>query len=186
MTATATVPRVGDFEVTHWPELVSRYGGLLRAIAGSFRLTRAEAEDAAQTTWLRLVQHADSLRDPDRVGGWLRTTMRHTCLEIVRQRQRERLTGGSSDWPMVDVGPNLDSDLMRTERNATLWKAVDDLPRQQRELLRALFATIEQSYEEVSIRLSIPVGGIGPTRNRALSRLRRVLHQAGVDLDDLR
>jgi RNA polymerase sigma factor (sigma-70 family) len=186
MTVTAVAPRIEEFDEAAWQEVFRQYGGLLRSLARSFRLTPQESEDAAQTTWLLLVQHASSLRDPARVGGWLRSTMRHNCLRIVRQRGRERLAGGFADWPLVDSGPTPDADMLREERNATLWAAVDSLPMRQRELLRALFASCEPSYEDVSARLSIPVGGIGPTRSRALGRLRDVLDDAGVEPDDLR
>jgi RNA polymerase sigma factor (sigma-70 family) len=182
------VPRIEEFDEEAWQELFCQYGGLLRSLARSFRLTPQESEDAAQTTWLLLVQHAGSIRDPARVGGWLRSTMRHTCLRIVRQRGRERLAGGftDTDWPVVDSGPAPDDDLLREERNVTLWAAVDSLPLRQRELVRALFARCEPSYEDVSARLSIPVGGIGPTRSRALGRLRDVLDRVGLHADDLR
>ena len=186
MTVIADAPRIEEFDEEAWQEIFCQYGGLLRSLARSFRLTPQEAEDAAQTTWLMLVQHAGSIRDPARVGGWLRSTMRHTCLRIVRQRGRERLAGGFTDWPLTDSGPGPDADLLREERDATLWAAVDDLPPRQRELLRALFAACEPSYEDVSARLSIPIGGIGPTRRRALGRLRDVLDHVGVNPDDLR
>ncbi|HEX2807298.1 MAG TPA: sigma-70 family RNA polymerase sigma factor [Kineosporiaceae bacterium] len=185
MTVITDAPRIEEFDEGAWQEVFRRYEGLLRSLARSFRLTPQEAEDAAQTTWLLLVQHAESVRDPARVGGWLRSTMRHTCLRIVRQRGRERLAGGFADWPLVDSGPTPDDDLLREERNATLWAAVDTLPPRQRELVRALFASCEPSYEDVSARLSMPIGGIGPTRSRALGRLRDVLDHVGLDLDDL-
>lgn len=186
MTVTAVAPRIEEFDEAAWQEVFSRYEGLLRSLARSFRLTPQEAEDAAQTTWLLLVQHAESVRDPARVGGWLRSTMRHTCLRILRQRTRERLAGGFDEWPLVDAGPTPDAEVLRAARDATLWAAVDSLPLRQRELLRALFASCEPSYEDVSARLSIPVGGIGPTRSRALDRLRDVLGHGGLDHDDLR
>jgi RNA polymerase sigma factor (sigma-70 family) len=158
----------------------------LRSVARSFRLTPQESEDAAAMTWLLLVQHAGAVRDPARVGGWLRTTMRRSCIRIVSQRGRERPAGAFPDWAVTDRGPTVDADLLREERNATLWAAVDSLPKHQRELVRALFAPSESSYRDVSLRLAMPIGGIGPTRSRALGRLRLVLDQRGVDQEDLR
>jgi RNA polymerase sigma factor (sigma-70 family) len=167
-----------------WADLVNRYGGLLRATAAGFRLSPTEAQDAAQTTWLQLVRYAHGVRDPERLGGWLRITMRRTCLSVIRQRQREVLV----DRPMDDVtdgAPAPDARTLRRERDLALWAAVDRLPNQQRQVIRALFVTAEPSYEEISTRLAIPVGSIGPTRGRALDRLRIALDSSGLTIDDL-
>src|SRR4051794_41782492 len=57
-----------------WAEVVARYRGLVTAVVRNYRLQDADARDAEQRTWLRLVEHLGSLRDPDRLGGWLSTT----------------------------------------------------------------------------------------------------------------
>src|SRR4051812_25387496 len=79
-----------DGDQRAWDALVSRYSGLLWAIARSHRLDAADAGDAIQTTWLRLVEHLDRVHDPERVGGWLATTMRRECLRALRRGGRER------------------------------------------------------------------------------------------------
>jgi RNA polymerase sigma factor (sigma-70 family) len=173
-----------DNDEAAWADLVNRYGGLLRATAAGFRLSPAEAEDAVQTTWLQLVRYASAVRDPERLSAWLRITMRRICLSVIRQRQREILL----DRPMDDAtdgAPALDAETLRRERDLALWAAVDRLPHQQRQLIKALFVTAEPSYEEISTRLAIPVGSIGPTRRRALDRLRIALDSSGLTTDDL-
>src|ERR671920_557470 len=47
-----------------WEEIVRRYRGLVAATVRSFRLQDADAHDAEQRTWLRLVEHHRRLRDP--------------------------------------------------------------------------------------------------------------------------
>lgn len=47
-----------------WNELVDRYTPLLVTVIRRHRLTRTQAEDVAQTVWLRLVEHLGSLREP--------------------------------------------------------------------------------------------------------------------------
>ena len=60
-------------------ELADRYTGLLHGIGRRYRLTPEECDDAAQSTWLALCQNADRIRDPQRIPGWLATTMRRFC-----------------------------------------------------------------------------------------------------------
>jgi DNA-directed RNA polymerase specialized sigma24 family protein len=46
------------------------------------------------------------------------------------------------------------------------------LPERQRTVLVELLRQEDQSYLDLSRRLGLPVGSIGPTRQRAFSRLR--------------
>jgi hypothetical protein len=43
---------------------VHRYGRLVSATVRSFRLLDADALDAMQTIWLRLVEHAHKIKHP--------------------------------------------------------------------------------------------------------------------------
>ena len=72
-----------------WDALVARYVGLVWATARSYRLEDADASDVVQTTWPRLVEHLDRLRDPAAVGSWLATTARNEALRVIRVRSRE-------------------------------------------------------------------------------------------------
>src|SRR5215831_13070195 len=72
-----------------WDELVDRFSGMVWAVARGHGLSSADAADVSQTTWLRLVEHLDRIREPERVGAWLATTARHECLRHVRAWRRE-------------------------------------------------------------------------------------------------
>jgi len=41
---------------------------MLRATARSFRLNEADCDDAVQLTWISLMENADKIRDPERLG----------------------------------------------------------------------------------------------------------------------
>jgi RNA polymerase sigma factor (sigma-70 family) len=183
---TVEVLRAAAGDEAAWAALVQQYDGLLRSIAASFRLGRDEGADAAQTTWLRLVEHIGTLREPEKVAGWLSVTMRRECIRLVSRKKRERLTDDFA-WiePRADGTAAVDADVLLTERNARLWQAVDRLPARQRQLLRALTASPQPSYHEVSATLSMAVGSIGPTRAKALRRLRELLAEAGATEDEL-
>ena len=61
---------------------------------------------------------------------------------------------------------------MTRERRAAVRAAVRRLPGRQRELLAEMLRRPCSSYEEIAGSLEMPVGSIGPTRDRALARLR--------------
>ena len=56
-----------------------------------------------------------------------------------------------------------------------LWKAFGQLAARCQALLRVLTADPPPSYAEVSAALGVPVGSIGPTRQRCLNNLRQVM-----------
>ena len=49
---------------------------MIWAIARGYRLTRSDAADVAQTTWLRFVEHLDRINQTDRVGACFRGEQR--------------------------------------------------------------------------------------------------------------
>jgi hypothetical protein len=67
---------------------MDRYDGLLRSVARSFRLQDADVQDVAQTTWLRLLQHLHTIRDPEALPGWLAVTESRESLSILRKASR--------------------------------------------------------------------------------------------------
>jgi RNA polymerase sigma factor (sigma-70 family) len=165
--------RMGDQDA--WVALTDRYTNRLWSIARAMRLGEADAADAVQTTWLRLVESLDKLRDSARVGSWLATTMRRECLVALRRSGRIRLT--ASYWwdDVADPGDAPDAMLLREERDAALWKAFGALKPWCQSLLRVLMADPPPSYAEVSAALDMPVGSIGPTRQRCLDHLRNIM-----------
>ncbi len=68
---------------------MARYGGMVRGVVASFRLQEADAADAVQMTWLRAFERLDSVRNPDRLGGWLATIANRECLALLRQARWE-------------------------------------------------------------------------------------------------
>jgi RNA polymerase sigma factor (sigma-70 family) len=166
-----------------WGRLVEEYDGLVRSVARSFRLQTADVHDVAQTTWLRLVQHLHTIHDPERLAGWLAVTARRESLTVLRTASRE------APWPVVDETPDATVDLERgvvdREVARELWDSVNSLSPRQQQLLVALFREELDSYDDVAASCAMPVGSIGPTRARGLSRLRREVTGRGLGPADL-
>jgi RNA polymerase sigma factor (sigma-70 family) len=167
-----------------WRELVSRFGGLVGAVARAHRLHEADAADVTQVTWMRLVEHADRLHDPERVGPWLATTARRECLRVLRENARAA-TLEEDLTERVDDAPSHGAPLIRRERDAALRTALAALCPRDRRLLRMLVADPRPSYREIGDALGMPVGSIGPTRTRALHRLRHHAQRLGVSASAL-
>jgi RNA polymerase sigma factor (sigma-70 family) len=170
------VKRASDGDQAAWDALVERYTNLLWSVARGYRLERADAADVIQVAWLRLVEHLPRLRDPERVGAWLATTVRRECLQVIATRKRR---GGPVEDEILtslpDDAPPVDARLLADERDRALWQAFAGMPDRCQRLLRILMADPPPSYQDVAETLTMPVGSIGPTRARCLERLRTLL-----------
>jgi DNA-directed RNA polymerase specialized sigma24 family protein len=63
--------------------------------------------------------------------------------------------------------------LLAVERHAALREAFLDLPPSDQRLIALLIEDPPVPYAQISARLGIPIGSIGPTRSRCLDKLRR-------------
>jgi RNA polymerase sigma factor (sigma-70 family) len=159
-----------------WEQLVDQYARLIWSITAEYKLTESDAADVAQTTWLRLLEHIDQIRYPDRVGSWLAATARNECLRSLAARKRvvlaqddDVLTG------VVGYEPEVDERILANERAQIVRDAMSHLPRRWQRLLELLMADPPASYAEISDQLGLPVGSIGPTRGRCFAQLRALL-----------
>lgn len=140
-----------------------------------FRLSEGDASDVAQTTWLRLFEHIDRI-DPERVGGWLRTTARNECLRVLALRKRILLTYDESAFEgTAEDQPEVDEMLLAAERADEVRHAIEKLPDSWQQLMRLLMADPPVPYSHISRTLGLPVGSIGPLRGRCLNKLRTLL-----------
>jgi RNA polymerase sigma factor (sigma-70 family) len=168
-----------DGDPAAWNRLVERFNGLVWSVARAHRLDSADASDVVQTTWLRLVENLGRLQEPERVGAWLATTARRESLRTLRLSARvlptepELLPDAGTDAPLAAA-------LLASERDRALWTAFGGLSERCQVLLRALVADPPPSYEDVGAALDMPIGSIGPTRQRCLERLRGLAETAGV------
>lgn len=158
-----------------WVALTDRYTGMLWSVARGMRLSHTDAADAVQTTWLRLVESLDGLREPGRLGAWLATTIRRESLAILRRSVHNRPNGLAMGEDAAADDDPLDAALLREERDAALWRAFRRLSPRCQALLRVLIADPAPSYAEVAVALDIPMGSIGPTRQRCLGALRTAI-----------
>ena len=139
----------------------------------SFRLEREEANDAFATTMLRLYEYLGKVREPEKLPSWITTVARNEVHAILRARRRSDAIVAMLVEP--SAGPSAEDEI---DQDADLRPA---LPRRVRAAARAVAASAPAGDDgpadaippEISATLGIPVGSIGPTRQRCLEQLRR-------------
>jgi len=161
-------------------ELVDKVTPLLWHTARSQGADPATAEDVVQTAWLRLVEHASDISDPQAVLQWLLMTTKREAWSAVRRSRRtvpqepwEEPASGDPTSPTPAQDPVSASEDL--ESSSLIWRHIESLPERCQQLLRLVAFVDRPDYGVVSAALGIPVGSIGPTRGRCLAKLRVAL-----------
>jgi RNA polymerase sigma factor (sigma-70 family) len=155
-----------------WTQVVDRFDRMLRSVARSYRLSPQDVDDAVQTTWCKLYEHIDAIRDGSAIAGWLATTVRRESLRLLQRHVREHLT---DDWELCGAAAEElpETRLLARERRDVLVRALATLPERQRRLMTLIADEPGARYEQISSALDMPIGSIGPIRARSMARLQR-------------
>ena len=176
-----------DGDRAAYEELVERHQRQVWAAVRGFRLSDADAHDAVQMTWLRLVENLHRLTDPTRLGAWLTTTAKRECLRLIRRRNREIGTPEEFFNAVVDErDPGPEQQVTDEAMTRLLWQLVAELPTQGQTLLKAVTCADRPAYADISRATGMAVGSIGPTRGRYLVRLRKLIEDSGLDAETWR
>jgi RNA polymerase sigma factor (sigma-70 family) len=178
----ALVARVVGGDQEAWNEIIERYAPLVWSVCLRHQLSRADIDDVGQSVWLLLVENIGKLREPAALPGWLATTTKRECLRVLRTTRRH----DHADLPPEDQLPpdpdavTIEQEVIAAERHAALRAAFAELPQGCHGLLSLLIDDPPLSYADISKRLGLAVGSIGPTRARCLDRLRRSPHLTAI------
>ena len=147
----------------------------------------AEAEDVAQTVFLKAFERFGTIGDSPSAAGWLKTVTRNECLNhLSRYRSRWRLfselagSGAGPDANAAPAPPALTSDaspardLEQADERQQLESALRALPDHQRVPI-VLFHFEEASYEEIASLLRVSLSKVKTDIHRGREALREHL-----------
>ena len=142
---------------------------------------RADAEDAAQQSFLSAQRAIHNGSDPREPAAWLATIARNECIGRVRERMREALP---TDVEPAGSGADSHAAALRREEMAELRAALESLPEQQRRaiVLRELRGF---SYDEVAATLSLTPSAVESVIFRARRGLQLRMRGAAAALSPL-
>lgn len=142
----------------------------------------SEAEDVAQTVFLRAFERFDVVSGSETAAGWLKTVTRNLCLNhLARYRARwqffselARPGDPAPEHAALWVAAAAPAALVEADRAERVERALRDLPDHQRVPL-VLFHFEDMSYQEIAARLDVSVGKVKTDLHRGRERLREAL-----------
>jgi len=153
-----------------WAALVERYAPLIWSLCRRYRLDTSDTADVGQNVWLLLVNHLGKIREPAALPGWLVTTTRRECARVLNRAEARH----EPDPDNISDGDaeTIERGLLAAERHAALREAFTHPSPRDQQLIALLIEDPPVPYTEISTRLGIPIGSIGPNRRRCLDKLR--------------
>lgn len=169
-----------------WNALVERLERVVWKAVNMMTSDREVRDDAFAATWLRLAERLESIREPEKLPGWLTTTATNEVRQIVRQRGRQDVSLTESWGTTSGVGDLLDTlidddgehaaGMVADEKRREVRTAFRRLDENCREILTILvLADPPVPYDEASEQLGRPVGSLGPSRRRCLEKMKSLL-----------
>ena len=182
VTASQLLARLRAGEAGAWKDFLSRYERLIYSVPRRYGLDPDAAADVFQDVLLAFLRGLPRLRDPQALPRWLTQTAYRLSRTRMRMERRER-AGSDEFWASIaDSGPSVLDELERLEAAARVRVAMESLPTRCRLLLEALFFQArDASYADLAQRMAVPIGSLGPTRQRCLERLLRLLQDSDHD-----
>jgi RNA polymerase sigma factor (sigma-70 family) len=183
------VSRARDDDNQAWSELIRRYNALLFWTARRCGLATEDAADAVQLTWLKCWEHLSQLNDVEHLASWLITICRRESIRLASRMLRDQPVeaidrvadrAAAGGWPQATPSAEVDDRLELAWHTEVLRSAVATLPIRERRLVEILLEPDPMSYRQIGRRLGMPIGSIGPVRQRALHRLQIALRANGV------
>jgi len=142
----------------------------------------SEAEDIAQQVFIRVWKSASRYEPQAKFTTWLFTITRNLVFNEVRRRQRKPTVSvqereETTHRVVEDVqGSSPDEDLLRSEMESAIDRAIEALPEKQR-LAVVLRRYEEMPYEEIGVVLSMSVPAVKSLLFRARAQLKESLQK---------
>ncbi len=159
--------------------LIDRHRDAVTRLAFRILRVRADAEDVAQEAFLYAFLELVELRSPARFAAWLLGIAVNLAKSRLRARREEPIddwAGGraTATYVWIDPEPSPEARQEARELHDRVWRALGELPAQQREAVQLHYVEGLRVWE-IAALVGLPTGTIKARLHRARERLRRAL-----------
>lgn len=160
--------------------VVERYQGLVTSITYNATGDIPISEDLAQDTFLLAWRKIGSLREPEKLPGWLCAIARNCVRDWLRRHKHDvnrRAVAMVDTAPVSVAEPMPDARLEHEEESTLVWHAIESIPSEYREVL-VLHYREQTETVQMADALGITEAAVRQRLSRARAMVRKEL--AGV------
>ncbi len=164
-------------DTSAWQTVITRYERLVLSIPLRYGLTRTDAEDVAQNTFVHLLEGLGQFHAQSNIKAWLITVAKRNSWRVMEKYDHEQVNA-AQDLAESALALGLVTHDKRNDWQALEWlhEGLQTLDERCRLLLIALYFEQEKSsYENLARRFKLAKNSMGAIRARCLQRLRKNL-----------
>lgn len=135
--------------------IIERYKDAMFGVAWVRLRNFHDVEDVIQEAFVQAYQGLASLRDPHRLGAWLRSIVIHQCSNYKKRHAKKT----EVEALLLDTAPTLQAQLDQQEIRERAWDVVGQLGEVQQETV-TLFYLEAYSLAEIARIQEVPVGTV--------------------------
>lgn len=140
-------------------------------LATKYGLDKEEAEDIVADTFTKLWHGRAQFSDEGHIKGFLFTTTRNACINLVKQKQRRMLSNNELSYLSNNNEDDLFRKMVETELLKKLYPYIEKLPRKCRAVFEQVYFE-GASTEEAAEKLGISPRNVLNQKARAIQLLR--------------
>jgi RNA polymerase sigma factor (sigma-70 family) len=154
-------------------DLIEQCEPLVRGVARRQLFRGGDIDDVVQEVWIALIRNLDRIHSPASLRSWLWAVTARFATRQGKARSRLTFLGDRAETVTEESAEDAGLDRVAEQENrGRVRHALARLDQAERELLELLFEVERPCYRSIGAVVQRPVGSIGPTRQRLLSRLR--------------
>jgi RNA polymerase sigma-70 factor (ECF subfamily) len=158
--------------------LLQRYEGKIYRLCCAMLRNRAQAEDAAQESFVRIWKALDRYDGRASLSSWIYAISRNRCLTALERRRLDAFNDDANEPDVALLAAPDDS--FSADRSGRLQEIIELLPERLRRVLM-LYYFQERSTCEVALMLGCPEGTVKTQLFRARAALAEQLKRRGLD-----
>lgn len=172
------INRAARGDTAAFEELVNAYQCAVYRICLRSGLSSADAEDAAQDTFVKAWQALPRFRGDCRFSTWLYRLAANAAIDVARRQKRHCDTDDIDEIPLPDSGDTPQQELEKREAVESVRKALAAVKEEYRTALLLRYMQ-GLSYEEIGKALRLPAGTVKSRINRGKAQLKEILLKQG-------
>lgn len=158
--------KAGTFE-----QVFKEYHRSMCYLAVKYLLNKEEAEDVVADTFTKLWHGRAQFSDAGHIKGFLITTIRNACLNLLKQKERRSISNNELAYLLVDKEEDFFRKMVETELLQKLYPYIEQLPKQCRAVFEQVYFE-GASIEETAAKLRISPRNVRSQKSRAEQLLR--------------
>ncbi len=167
-----------------YTKLVNKYERALHFHIQKMIKSRDKVEDLVQEVFVKAFDNLQSYNDNYAFSTWLYRIATNHTIDYLRKKKLKTLSidesvqssDGEMKMQLPDQSAQTDKNIIRSQRQKMVQKAIDDLPAKYRDVIK-LRHMQEKSYQEIAEVLDAPLG----TVKAHIFRAREMLYKALKD-----